>query len=161
MKKNKHHEVELTSHEVELTSEERQTLETLVRFGEHNALEIRRANILLKAGAKGPAWTDAKIAEAFGCHQQTVYNVRKRWREREGLPAVKRKPQSRSSRLLKLDGSGEARLIALLVAIPPNLSMSGNRFNLQPIKRINAYLLYVFIFVIKTYKGSCSQVKLF
>ena len=40
-------------HKVELTSEERQTLETLVRRGERNALEIRRAHILLKADAKG------------------------------------------------------------------------------------------------------------
>ena len=106
-------------HKVELTSEERQTLETLVRQGERNALEIRRAHILLKADAKGPAWTDAQIAEAFGCHRQTVYNVRKRWTEREGLPALKRKPQSRPSRLPKLDGQGEARLIALCCSDPP------------------------------------------
>ena len=55
MKKNKH--------QVELTAEDRQTLETLVCQGEHNALEIRRAHILLKADANGPAWTDAKIAD--------------------------------------------------------------------------------------------------
>ena len=107
------------THKVELTSEDRQTLETLVGRGEHNALEIRRANILLKADVKGPAWTDAQIAEAFGCHPQTVYNVRKRWRARGGLPALKRKPQSRPSRLPKLDGQGEARLIALACSDPP------------------------------------------
>ena len=111
MKKNKH--------QVELTAADRQTLESVVCRGEHNALEIRRAHILLKADAKGPAWTDAKIAEAFGCHQQTVYNVRKRWTERGGLPAVKRKLQSRPSRLPKLDGQGEARLIALACSAPP------------------------------------------
>lgn len=106
-------------HTVELTSEDRQTLETLVRRGEHNALEIRRAHILLKADVKGPAWTDVEIAAAFGCHPQTVYNVRKRWIAREGLPALKRKPQSRPSRLPKLDGQGEARLIALCCSDPP------------------------------------------
>ena len=112
MKKNKH--------KVELTAEDRQTLETLVCRGEHNALEIRRAHILLKADANGPAWTDAKIAEAFGCHEQTVYNVRKRWTERGGLPALKRKLQSRPSRWSpKLDGQGEARLIALACSDPP------------------------------------------
>ena len=68
-------------HKVELTSEDRQTLETLVSKGQHSALKIRRAQILLKADVNGPAWTDAQIAEAFGCHQQTVYNVRKRFRE--------------------------------------------------------------------------------
>ena len=107
------------THKVELTSEDRQTLETLVRRGEHNALEIRRANILLKADVKGPAWTDVQISEAFGCHPRTVYNVRKRWTERGGLPALKRKPQSRPSRLPKLDGHGEARLIALACSDPP------------------------------------------
>ena len=104
---------------VESVGDRSRALETLVRRGEHNALEIRRANILLKADVKGPAWTDAQISEAFGCHPQTVYNVRKRWTEREGLPALKRKPQSRPSRLPKLDGPGEARLIALCCSDPP------------------------------------------
>ena len=109
----------MKKHEVELTSEERQTLETLVSKGEHNALEIRRAHILLKADVKGPAWRDAEIAEAFGCHEQTVYNVRKRFRERGGLAALRRKKQSRPSRFPKLDGQGEARLIALCCSDPP------------------------------------------
>ena len=65
----------MKKHEVELTSEERQTLETLVSKGEHNALEIRRAHILLKADVKGPAWRDAEIAEAFGCHVIMFANV--------------------------------------------------------------------------------------
>ena len=84
-------------HKVELTPEDRQMLETLVRRGEHNALEIRRAHILLKADAKGPAWTDAQIAEAFGCHTNTVSNVRKRWTQLNGLPALKRKPQKKKT----------------------------------------------------------------
>ena len=36
-------------HKVELTPEERQTLQTLVRKGEHSALKLMRAHILLKA----------------------------------------------------------------------------------------------------------------
>ena len=68
-------------HKVELTPEERQTLQTLVRKGEHSALKLMRAHILLKADSHGPGWTDAQIAEAFGCHEQTVYNVRKRFCE--------------------------------------------------------------------------------
>ena len=52
-------------HKVELTAEERQTLEKLVIKGEHNAFEIRRAHILLKADSKGPAWTDVQITEAY------------------------------------------------------------------------------------------------
>ena len=109
----------MKKHKVELTSEERQMLEKLVSKGEHNALKIRRAHILLKADVKGPAWKDAQIAEAFGCHEQTVYNVRKRFVERGCLAALERKKQSQPSRLPKLDGQGEARLIALCCSDPP------------------------------------------
>ena len=66
-------------HKVELTCEERQTLETLVRKGKHSALKLTRAHILLKADSNGPGWTDMQIAEAFGCHEQTAFNVRKRF----------------------------------------------------------------------------------
>ena len=37
-----------------------------------------KAQILLKADADGPAWPDAKIAEAFDCRVQTVESLRKR-----------------------------------------------------------------------------------
>ena len=106
-------------HKVELTSEERQTLETLVRKGKHSALKLTRAHILLKADSNGPGWTDAQIADAFGCHKQTACNVRKRFATGERLAALERKPQSRPSRLPKLDGAGEARLIALACSDPP------------------------------------------
>ena len=107
------------THKVELTSEERQTLETLVRKGEHSALKLTRAHILLKADRNGPSWTDARISEAFGCDAQTAYNVRKRFATGERLAALERKPQSRPSHPPKLDGPGEARLIALACSDPP------------------------------------------
>ena len=107
------------THRVELTSEERQTLETLVRKGEHSALKLMRAHILLKADRNGPAWTDAQISGAFGCDAQTAYNVRKRFASGERLAALERKPQSRPSHVRKLDGQGEARLIALACSDPP------------------------------------------
>src|SRR6202042_3197936 len=40
--------------------------------------KVRRAQILLKADVDGPAWTDAKIAEAIGCRTKTVENIRER-----------------------------------------------------------------------------------
>ena len=107
------------TYKVELTSEERQTLETLIRKGAHSALKLMRAHILLKADRNGPCWTDARISEAFGCDAQTAYNVRKRFATGERLSALERKPQSRPSRLPKLDGAGEARLIALACSDPP------------------------------------------
>ena len=75
----------MKKHKVELTLEERQTLQTLVRKGEHSALKLMRAHILLKADSNGPGWTDAQIADAFGCHEQTAYNVRKRFAVRGRL----------------------------------------------------------------------------
>ena len=106
-------------YKVDLTSEERQTLQTLVRKGEHSALKLMRAHILLKADSNASSWTDAQISEAFGCHAQTAYNVRKRFASGERLAALERKSQSRPSRLPKLDGAGEARLIALACSDPP------------------------------------------
>ena len=41
--------------------------------------KVRRAQILLKADADGPAWTDAQIADAFSCRTKTVENVRQRF----------------------------------------------------------------------------------
>jgi hypothetical protein len=34
--------------------------------------------MLLKADVDGPAWMDARIADAYGCHRQTVENLRER-----------------------------------------------------------------------------------
>ena len=110
----------MKKHKVDLTCEERQTLQTLVRKGEHSALKLMRAHILLKADSQGPGWTDAQIADAFGCHKQTAYNVRKRFATGGRLSvSLERKPQSRPSRLPKLDCAGEARLIALACSDPP------------------------------------------
>jgi hypothetical protein len=51
---------------VRLSAAERATLEQIVRKLKWSSQKVRRANILLKADADGPAWTDARIAEACG-----------------------------------------------------------------------------------------------
>jgi len=76
----------MKEHTVELIAKECQTLETLVRKGEHSVLKLMRAHILLKADSNGPGWTDAQIAEAFGYHEQTAYNVHKRFARRDIPP---------------------------------------------------------------------------
>jgi hypothetical protein len=104
---------------VRLTCEERQELEALVSRGKTAAHKIRRANILLSADADGPAWTDKQIAEALSCNVHTAENVRRRC-VLEGLQAaLERRKQVRPSRQRKLDGEGEARLIALACSPPP------------------------------------------
>jgi len=80
---------------------------------------MKHAHILLKADAEGPAWTDCAISEAFECSLNTVTNLRQRFVEAGLEGALDRKPQSRLSRSLILDGEAEARLIALCCGKPP------------------------------------------
>ncbi len=104
---------------VRFTPGERRGLEAMVRKGRAAACRIRHANILMKADADGSAWTDTRIAEAFGCHLRTVENVRKRF-VLEGLDAaLNRKKQSRPSVARKLDGEKEAKLVAVACSPPP------------------------------------------
>ena len=98
----------------------RKKLEQLVRKGVAKATEIRRANILLKADANGPRWTDERISEAFGCSRQAVENVRRRYVERGVEGVLKRKQQDRPSREPILDGKGEARVLALACSKAPD-----------------------------------------
>jgi transposase len=67
----------------------------------------------------GLAWTDQQIAEAFSCHLDTVADVRRRLVQEGLTAAVERKKQDQPSRLPKLDGRGEAGLIALARSQPP------------------------------------------
>jgi hypothetical protein len=104
---------------VRLTPSERQELLALVKRGKGAPSKLKRVQILLSADADGPDWADSRIAEAYHCHQATVENVRRRC-VLEGLEAsVERKTQERPSRERKLDGKGEARLIALACSTPP------------------------------------------
>lgn len=104
---------------VRLTDEERQELQVVVRKLKGTSQKVRRAQILLKADADGPNWTDRRISEAFGCRVKTVENVRQRLVERgfeETLNGAKRaKPPTEKL----LDGEQEARVIATRLGTPP------------------------------------------
>ena len=104
---------------VRLAEEERKWLGALVKKGRTAAYKIKHANILLQADADGPAWMDKRIAEAFGCHIRTVENVRRRCVLQGLEAALERKKQARPPRERKLDGEGEAHLIALACSEPP------------------------------------------
>jgi len=104
---------------VRLTAQERQQLEALGSKGKVAVYKVRHANILLKADADGPAWTDQRIAEAFGVHRNTVGNVRKRFVEAGLEAALERKKQCGPSRPRRLDAEGEKKLIALCKSPPP------------------------------------------
>jgi len=94
---------------------------TLVKVGKASALKLTRARILLKADQqeRGPAWTDAEIADALEVALKTVFNIRRRWVE-DGLEsALERKPQGAPSKSRKLDGKVEAKLVATCCGPPP------------------------------------------
>ena len=106
---------------VRLTPDHRRQLDRLVSSGKHPARVLTRARILLKAdaGAGGPGWDDAAIAEALECGDRTVGRVRQRYAE-AGLDAAlyAKKPTGRQYR--KLDGRQEAQLIALACGPAPD-----------------------------------------
>jgi Homeodomain-like domain len=102
---------------VRLTDAERATLETVVKKFKGSSQKVRRAQVLLKADADGPAWTDAEIAEAYGCRRQTVENLRERFVTEDFESALNGLP--RASRAKLLDGEQEAKVIALRLGAPP------------------------------------------
>ena len=105
---------------VRLSPEERQRLEELVHKGKSVAYRIKHANILLKADADGPAWCDQQIADAFGCHVNTVANVRRRCVD-DGLEAaLDRKKRATPPVEPILDGAAEARLITIACSEAPD-----------------------------------------
>lgn len=104
---------------VRLTDEERAELQQVIRKLKGTSQKVRRAQILLKADADGPGWTDQRIAEAFCCRVQTVEKIRQRLVERgfhETLNGAK--PEKPPTEKL-LNGEQEARVIAMRLGSPP------------------------------------------
>ncbi len=52
---------------VRLTDQERDEHAAIIRKFKDSSQKVRRAQILSKADADGPNWTDLQIADAFGC----------------------------------------------------------------------------------------------
>jgi len=106
---------------ITLTEEERQMLQEMLSRGKAAARKLMHARVLLKADAAsgGPNWHDDRIAEALEVGQATVERLRKRFVE-EGLEAALEPRPSRRQYRRKLDGDGEAHLIALACQEPPD-----------------------------------------
>jgi hypothetical protein len=103
---------------VRLSQDERKRCEHVIDKLKGTSQKVRRANILLKADADGPAWTDSRIAEAFRCRIQTIENIRKKF-VLEGFAVAweHRKPSTPPP--TRLDGNQEAQLIATRLGPPP------------------------------------------
>ena len=109
----------LKKYVVRLTDTEREVLTGLLKKQRVSAQKVRRARILLKADADGPAWADAKIAEAFDCRTRSVESLRERLVTEGFEVTLHGKPKSRV-RGKVLDGEQEAKIIALRLGQPPN-----------------------------------------
>ena len=104
---------------VRLLDEERQTCQLVLKKLKGTSQKVRRAQIILKADADGPAWTDARIAEAFNCRVQTIENLRKRLVTEGFELALNGKKRKDPPTHPRLDGEGEAKLIAMRLGKPP------------------------------------------
>lgn len=105
---------------VTLTSEERATLRELISSGKAAARKLSHARILLKADSSkgGPGWNDSAISRALDVGTATVERVRKRFVE-ESLEAALGRCSPRREYKRRLDGDGEAHLIALACSESP------------------------------------------
>lgn len=104
---------------VRLSDEEREELGRVVKKLSGTSQKVLRAQVLLKADADGPAWTDLQIAEAFGCRTKTVENIRQHLVERgfeQTLNGINRKNPPMPK---LLDGKQEAQVIAMRLGAPP------------------------------------------
>jgi transposase len=112
----------MKKYRVTLTPDERDQLTALIGAGKAAAKKLAHARILLKADQAdgGPGWADDRIAEAVEVSVATVERVRQRFVEQGLDAALARKKQDKPSRERKLDGAGEARLIALACSKAPH-----------------------------------------
>lgn len=104
---------------VRLSAEERAACQEVIKKLKGSSQKVRRAQILLKADADGPRWTDRRIAEAFICRVQTIENLRKRLVTEGFELALEGKKRQEPPTAPKLDGEGEAKLIAMRLGKPP------------------------------------------
>lgn len=106
---------------VRLTAEQRQRLEEVTRKGHASAKKIRHAQVLLLSDKErvGGALTRTAIAHVLGMHVNSVDRIRKRFVLEGEQPALERKPRAEPPIQPRLDGHGEAQLIALCCSDAP------------------------------------------
>jgi hypothetical protein len=104
---------------VRLSDDERGRCQEIIKHLKGSSQKFRRAQMLLKADADGPAWPDMRIAEAFNCRVQTLENLRKRLVTEGFALALEGKKRPEPPTPCKLDGEAEAQLIALRLGKPP------------------------------------------
>ncbi len=104
---------------VRLTDQERGELQGVIKKHKGSGQKVRRAQILLKADADGPNWTDDRIAKAFSCRTRTVERLRQRLVERGFDETLHRAERAQPPVEKLLTGDQEAHIIATRLGPPP------------------------------------------
>ena len=104
---------------VRLTAKERRTLREIIRTLSGSSQKVRRAQMLLKADAAGPAWTDQQIAEAFDSRTRTIEKLRERFVTDGFEQTLHGKQREKPATEKILGGKQEARVIAMRLGRPP------------------------------------------
>ncbi len=97
-----------------LSEDERDHLRVFVRRGKANARTLTRARVLLKSDE---GWTDARITEALDFSEQTIRNIRQRFRAGGVAAVLTDKRQAR--RRQALTDEQAAHLIAITCSKVP------------------------------------------
>ena len=106
---------------VDLNPPTREHLEQIVRNGSSPAKKIMHARVLLLSDEHHPAgrYHDHQISRILGLHINTVARIRKAFVLQGQQPALERKRREIGPIPPKLDGHGEAQLIAICCSNPP------------------------------------------
>ena len=100
---------------VELTDSECEICKEVIGKLKGTSQKVRRAQILLKADS---GWPDSQIADAFSCRTKTVENIRQRFVEFGFEQTLNRKKSAIAGAQKLLDGSEEAKIIAMRLGSP-------------------------------------------
>ena len=108
-------------HTLALTDEQRTKIDIVARSYRHSPRERNRAKILLLADIhrEDGCLSDVQIAATVGCQPLTVSKVRERALTRGVLESLAHKEQERR-KARRLDGAGEAQLIAIACSQTPD-----------------------------------------
>ncbi len=104
---------------VRLTDDQRERLDALTRAGHAPVGTVQAARVLLLAdhGREDGGWTDPAIA--LGMHVNSVAKVRKRFVAEGEEPAITRKRRLTPPVPPKVEGGGEAHLVAICCSAAP------------------------------------------
>lgn len=103
-----------------LTAAQRLQLTEFVTVGTASARALTHARILLKAdeSAAGPAWSNARLQEAFEVSEPLIIRVRRRFVE-AGLDAALHRKAQTHRKAPRMDGAQQARVFALACSPAP------------------------------------------